>query len=78
MSLSRYKKKIDSHQERDVVVAGHHVFRAQVNESRDCSTLVRFDKRRVAFRDVVRHRGARKQQHRQDEENRRGRGRAPG
>src|SRR6201999_898440 len=62
-------EKDDSNQERDMVVSRNHVFRAQVNESRDRGALIGFDEGSIALGDIVRAGSSWKYERSQDEEN---------
>ncbi len=61
------QEKDDSNQERDMVVPGDHVLRAQVNKGGDCRAAVRLDEGRIALRHVVSAGSGRKYEGRQDQ-----------
>ena len=60
--LQPIEKENHADQEREMIVAGHHVLGAEIDEGSNRSALIRLNKGGVSLRHIVRARGAREQQ----------------
>src|SRR6516165_3266496 len=67
--LEPVQEKDHPHQEGQVVVPGHHVLGAQVQEGGDGGAAVRRDERSVSLRDVMRAGGGRENEREDNKEN---------
>src|ERR1700686_3527915 len=60
--LQSIEKENDAHQEREMIVAGHHMLGAEVDEGSNRSALIRLNKGGVSLGYIVRAGRAREQQ----------------